>query len=69
MRLLSDRGIELIEQFNVLHFHFAGSRLVVRVNVGHQRVARAIHSLADDTTIFLLANGMFVGNVTLERSF
>lgn len=69
MRLLSDCGIELIVQFNVLHFHLAGSRLVVRVNVGHQRVSRAVHSFADDTTVFLLAYGMFVGNVTLERSF
>lgn len=69
MRSLSDCGIELIVQLEVLHFHFAGSRLVVRVNVGHQRVARAIHSFADDATVFLLAYGMFVGNVTFERSF
>lgn len=42
---------------------------MVCVNVCHQGVARAIDPLTDDAAILLLAQGMLVGNVTLERGF
>lgn len=56
-------------ELDVLHFHLTGARFVVCVNVCHQGVARAIYALTDDAAVFLLAHGVLVGDVTLERGF
>lgn len=42
---------------------------MVRVNVRHKRVARAVDALADGAAVLLLAHGVLVGNVALERGF
>lgn len=58
-----------LEELNVLDVQFAGARLVVRVDVRHQRVARAVDALADDAAVLLLPFGVLVGNVALQRGF
>lgn len=42
---------------------------MIRVDVRHQRVARTVDALADDAAVLLLAFGVLVGNVTLQRGF
>lgn len=60
-----------LEELNVLHFQLmvARPRLVIRVDVRHQRVPRAIDALAYNATVLLLALGVLVGNVSLQRGF
>lgn len=54
----------ILKEFNV-YVHRA--RLVIRVDVGHERVTRAVYTFANDATILLLAFGVFVGNMALQR--
>lgn len=56
-----------LKVLNVLHIELARSRLVVRVDVRHERVTRAIDPFADDAPIFLLAFRVLIGNVPLQR--
>lgn len=57
---------QVLKEFNV---DVAGPRLMVGVDVGHQRVSRAVHAFADDAAIFLLSLRMFVSDVSLQRCF
>jgi hypothetical protein len=38
---------------------------MVRVDVGHQRIARTIDALANDAAVFFLAFGVLIGDVAL----
>lgn len=49
-----------------LNVDVSGPRLVVRIDVRHQRVSGAVYAFAYDAAIFLLALGMLVGDVPLE---
>lgn len=55
-----------LEVLNVLHVHFAGTRLVIGVDVRHERVSRAIDPFADYAPVLLLAFRVLVGNVPLQ---
>lgn len=55
-----------LEVLNVLHFQFTGTRLVVRVDVRHERVPGAIDPFADYAPVLLLAFRVLVGNVALQ---
>lgn len=55
-----------LEVLNVLHFEFAGTRLVVRVDVRHEGVAGAIDPFADYAPVLLLAFRVLIGDVALQ---
>lgn len=42
---------------------------MIRVDVRHERVARAINPFANDATVFLLTLGMLVRDMSLQRRF
>lgn len=46
-----------------------GSRLVVRVNVRHQRISRTVHSFANGTPVLLLSGRVLIGHVPLQARF
>lgn len=56
-----------LKVLNVLHVQLAGTRLVVRVYVRHERVSRAIDPFADYAPVLLLAFRVLIGNVALQR--
>lgn len=55
-----------LKVLDVLHVQLPGPRLVVRVDVRHERVARAIDPFADYAPILLLALRVLVGDVALQ---
>lgn len=44
-------------------------RLVVRVNVRHQRIARTVHPFAYSTPVLLLSGRVLVGHMPLQARF
>lgn len=52
-----------------LNVDVPGARLVVRVDVRHERVPGAVHALTDDAPVLLLPLGVLVGDVSLEGRF
>jgi hypothetical protein len=42
---------------------------MIRINMGHQGVSRAVDPLADDASVLLLSLRVLVGHVTLEGCF
>lgn len=57
-------GFLSLEIFNVFDVQFAGPRLVICVDVRHQRISGTVNALANNTAVLFLSLRMLVGDVS-----
>jgi hypothetical protein len=62
-RTAAQRGVRWLKELNV---DVPRPRLVVCIDVRHQRVPGAVHALADDAAVLFLPLGVLVGDVPLQ---